>query len=55
MVGHLQNDPKPTLVVPSFPISSNCTKGMKMCYDCAPKTISPRGFWVHGFFSLRKN
>jgi hypothetical protein len=46
------------LVVPSFPISSNCKKGMKMCYDCAPKTISPPSFWVHGFFSprnLKKN
>jgi hypothetical protein len=43
------------LVVPSFPISSNCKKeGMKMCYDCAPKTISPPSFWVHGFFILRK-
>ncbi len=41
------------LVVPSFPISSNCKKGMKMCYDCAPETISGPSFWVHGFFSLR--
>jgi len=41
------------LVVPSFPISSDCKKdGMKMCYDCAPKTISPPSFWVDGFFSL---
>jgi hypothetical protein len=55
MVGHLQDDPKPTISRAKFSDFILIRKnGMKMCYECAPKTISPPSFWVHWFVSLRK-